>query len=232
MKNRILTYVLFGLLALTGIVLYFVNPNVVAFQVTMSFGASLIGAVFVAISLEAINSSKRKRSTQTIQKYLLSSLKISLEQFYSWYIAYLARRYKVEQLEFNGELGELLQTLFAATRKQINDGKVDIDENYTMDRVEAKLDVVIDAVEKLNRTLKNEIPTLITNEIIEQQDMEFFEKLLVKLNDVLLLDRLGEKNVLLVEILNDLSASKIVVLEQHKILTERIRQKLLKQAEF
>ncbi len=227
MKNRILTYAIFGALAMLGIALYFVNPNLVAFQVAMSFGASLIGAIFVAVSLEAINSSRHKKSTQTIQKYMLSSLNKNLEQFYYWYISFLARRYGVNELEQVDDLGELISNLFNATRKQINDGKV-VDENYTVDRVASKIEMVEDALEKVNRTLKSEMPTLITNEIIAQEDIEFFEKLQVKLNDVQLLDRLSEQNALLVEILGDLNQNKIIALKKGNILTDRLKQKLFK----
>ncbi len=227
MKNRILTYAIFGMLALLGIVLYFVNPNLVAFQVTMSFGASLIGAVFVAISLEAINMGKHKKGMETIQKYMLSSVKDSLVMFYSWYVAYLVKRYKIETLTLDASPKQLLEELFLSTRKQLDNNLASPDETYVISRMDAKLDNVIDAVEKLNRNLKKEMPTLITNDIIEQRDIDYFEKLLTQLNDTQLLDSLSERNTMLMEIIDSVSSNEMLNIKIDDILNERLKQKFI-----
>lgn len=227
MKTRILIYVLFGVLCAACIGIYFINPANPALQVSMSFGASLIGAIFVAVTMEAIANGKQKRSVKAIQNHMLANIRQTFKSFYLWLGNYLVRKFQIVNFDYAQiqTSNELYIKLYAECNKKIENKEVDVDLENLIDFVSSKISPLLDSVQNLNQIINEEIATLITNEVLDEEDVEYFNALKMYLINAQTCENFEELANELTTILAELNKKQILRLEKDDLLTDRLIRK-------
>ena len=226
MKARIFIYIIFGCLSALGIGIYFINPNNPVLQVTMSFGASLIGAVFVAIITEAISNGKQKRSVKAIQTHLMASLRQSFKGFYLWLGNYLVRKFDVVNFDYSKieTSPELYAKLFDECNNKI--GKLSGEEvENLLDFIILKTNPLVENLEKLNQIINEEIATLFTNEVLDEDDVEYLNRLKQQLTNVQSSESFAEITNYLQVLISELNSKQVLRLELNEMLTDRLIRK-------
>lgn len=231
MKTRFFIYIGFALVCGLCIGLYFINPSLPILQVIMSFGASLIGAIFVSISIEIINNSKQKKAVNSIQKQMLSSVKQSFKSFYLWLGNYLVRKFSLSKIDLSKieNSNQLFSELAFASHNKLkqNEGNnEEIDVENIIDVVSGKINPLIMSVEQLLRLINEEIATLIANEVIDEEDVTYFNKIKEHLLDAQESENYEELCTEIVEILNLVNEKQFLRLELDELLSERLKRKL------
>lgn len=227
MKTRFIIYICFGLVCCLCIGLYFINPGLPILQVIMSFGASLIGAIFVSISIEAINSGKQKRAVKSIQKQMLSSVKQAFKSFYIWLGNYVVRKFDITKIDISKieNSNQLFSELAFASHNALKNDE-EIDAENIIDVVSNKINPLIISVEQVLRLINEEIATLITNEVIDEEDVVYFNNLKTHLQDAQESEDYEELCTEIVEILNLINQKQVLRLELDDLLTDRLKRKL------
>ncbi len=226
MKTRISIYVCFGIICAICIGVYFINPANAVFQVTMSFGASLIGAIFVAVTLEAITNSKQKRSIKSIQTHLLASTKQSFKSFYLWLGNYLVRKFEIVNFDHSKieTSAELYSKIFSECNSKIgNLSGADV-ENM-LDFIILKTNPLMDSLEKLNQIINEEIATLFTNEVLDEDDVNYINLLKKHLAEAQSSENFNELTNELQQILIQLNSKQVMCLNLDEMLTDRLIRK-------
>ena len=223
MKVRIYIYVFFGLLCALGIGLYLANPNLAIFQVFMSFGASLIGAIFIAVTLESISSSKQRKDVLSIQKHLLASSKEAFKSFYLWLGNYLVRKFSITSFDYSnitsGE--EFYKKLFedcSRSEKEVNLENI-------VEFVSNKATQLSSPIDSLNHTINEEIATLITNAVVDEEDVKFFNDLKALVLDVQSSESFDELAADVIALLEKINSKQSLKLELNELLTDRLKRK-------
>ena len=227
MKTRIISYIFFGLACAVCIGVYFINPENPVLQVSMSFGASLIGAIFVALTMEAISNGKQKRSVRAIQRHMLATTRQSFKTFYLWLGNYLVRKFQIVNLNYAQieTTTELYSKIYDECKMKIENKIVDLDLENLIDFVSGKLNPLVDAIEKLNNIINEEIATLITNEVLDESDFEYLNELKYHLLYAQESESFGELTDELNQILTLLNSKQILRLEKPDLLTDRLIRK-------
>ncbi len=223
MKSRIAMYIFFSILCVVGIALYMVRPDFPFFNVTMSAGAGLIGAIFVAVSLEAINGYEKRRYTLFVQKEILSGARSVLKNFY-WVVFKMFLKYDMDipspcSLDEETDIGGI----FAEIRRHIGEN-AEID-GQILSKITAKVDDCIDAFDRLNSTIHKNMAVYVAGGILTEGEIVYLSSIHEELREVDASSNMTELLDNLIRLYDLISKSEVLRVQVADILCKQYSTK-------